>query len=82
MMPIKISFSNLVHANHSCTAIGLGIAQVASMANEKLGDQIEAQIYQRPEDFTAYLEQQTPKIACFSNFIWNKNNINLDESTL
>ena len=73
MLPVKISFSNLVHTNHSCTGIGLGIAQVASMANEKLGDQVEIQIFQRPEDFSTYLEQGTPKIACFSNFIWNKN---------
>ena len=73
MLPVKISFSNLVHTNHSCTGIGLGIAQVASMASEKLGDQVETQIFQRPEDFIAYLEHETPKIACFSNFVWNKN---------
>ena len=73
MLPVKVSFSNLVHTNHSCTGIGLGIAQVASMASEKLEDQVEAQIFQRPEDFSAYLEQETPRIACFSNFIWNKN---------
>jgi radical SAM superfamily enzyme YgiQ (UPF0313 family) len=73
MLPIKISFSNLVHTNHSCTGIGLGIAQVASMACEKLGAQVDAQIFQRPEDLVAYLEEGTPKVACFSNFLWNKN---------
>jgi len=67
----EVSFCNLKHNEHSCRAIGYGVAQVAAYAIKHLGDRIGAKLYQFPSDFSSYLEGTTPKIACFSNFIWN-----------
>lgn len=69
--PLRISFVNLKHTNHSCNGIGLGVAQVAAMAITKLKDQIEPAIFQLPEDYITYLEEEIPRIACFSNYLWN-----------
>ena len=72
-MKVTVSFADLVHTGHSCNAIPYGISMVASYAHEYLGDKIEARIFKDPIDYIRYLEQELPKIACFSNYIWNLN---------
>jgi radical SAM superfamily enzyme YgiQ (UPF0313 family) len=70
-MKTALSFCNLKHNDHACRAIGYGIAQVASYAIKHLEDRVDAKFYQIPSDFTNYLGQVTPTIACFSSFVWN-----------
>lgn len=70
---INISFADLTHTGHSCNAIPYGIALVASYALKNLGNKIEVDIFKYPNDLIEYLNRTTPKVACFSNFIWNIN---------
>ena len=44
---------------------------VAAYANKALGDKIDMQLFKYPEDFSSYLDKNTPQIACFSIFAWN-----------
>ncbi|MAH84023.1 MAG: hypothetical protein CBB68_06615 [Rhodospirillaceae bacterium TMED8] len=72
-MTIKISFADLTHTGQIIAAntVPLGVAMVAAHAKQELGDAIDFEIFRYPEDFSKYLEETTPKIACFSNFSWN-----------
>ena len=44
---------------------------VAAYSLEKFGGKIDAEIFKCPMDYIDYLERETPRIACFSNYIWN-----------
>jgi len=46
---------------------------VASYSLEKFAGKIDAEIFKHPKDYIAYLEKGFPRIACFSNYIWNLN---------
>jgi len=72
-MAIKISFADLTHTGQIVAAntFPLGIAMVARYAQEKLGDEIDAEVFRYPDDFSTYLDVNQPRIACFSNFLWN-----------
>lgn len=72
-MAVKISFADLTHTGQTIAAntVPLGVAMVARYAMEKLGPQIEAEIFRYPAEFTAYLDTTIPRVACFSNFSWN-----------
>lgn len=72
-MKTIISFADLTHTRHACNAIPYGIALVASYASKNLGNKIEVDLFKYPTDFIEYLEKTIPKIACFSNYIWNMN---------
>lgn len=74
-MATKISFADLTHTGQLVAAntFPLGISYVASYAGKILGDQVELEVFKYPEDFSRYLETNTPQIACFSNFSWNLN---------
>ena len=66
-----VSFAELVHNEHSCRTIPYGIAIVASYALKFLGHKIDADLFKYTADFIEYLEQKTPQVACFSNYVWN-----------
>ncbi|MBT73538.1 MAG: hypothetical protein CMQ15_16155 [Gammaproteobacteria bacterium] len=70
-LPIKISFSDLKHDKHSCNAIPIGISRVAAYTLKKIGKKIDIKLFKHPVEFQKYLERNTPRIACFSNYIWN-----------
>ena len=72
-MTIKISFADLTHTGQIVAAntVPLGVAMVAAYAKQELGDEIDMEIFRYPEDFSTYLDTNTPRIACFSNFSWN-----------
>ncbi len=72
-MKTTVSFCDLAHEGHSCNAIPLGISMVVSYALEKFEGEIDAEIFKHPSDYIAYLEKKTPRIACFSNYVWNLN---------
>ncbi len=72
-MPVKVSFADLTHMGQMVAAntFPLGITMVAANAQEELGDEIDFEIFKYPDDFSAYLDNNTPQIACFSAFSWN-----------
>ena len=70
-MKTSISFCDLAHDGHSCNGIPIGISMVAAYSLEKFGGKIDAEIFKCPMDYIDYLERETPRIACFSNYIWN-----------
>ena len=70
---IKVSFADLTHTGQLVAAntFPFGISYVAAYANQELGEQIDCEVFKYPEDFSDYLETNTPKFACFSAFSWN-----------
>jgi hypothetical protein len=68
-----ISFADLKHKEQPCNYIPLGIARVAATAMTRFEDIFEAEVFKSPFDYQDYLKKRTPKIACFSNYIWNTN---------
>jgi len=51
--------------------IPLGISYVASYAKQTFQNEIDLEIFKYPDDFSDYLDKNTPKLACFSSFSWN-----------
>jgi radical SAM superfamily enzyme YgiQ (UPF0313 family) len=47
------------------------MAMVAAYAKKTLGENIDMELFKYPEDFSNYLDKNTPQIACFSIFAWN-----------
>ena len=72
-MPVKISFADLTHTGQLVAAntFPLGITMVAANAQKELGDEIDFEVFKYPEEFSSYLDDNTPQIACFSAFSWN-----------
>ncbi len=72
-MTVKVSFSDLTHTGQlvSANTFPLGMAMVAAYAKKMLGDEIDMQLFKYPEDYSRYLDNNSPKIACFSLFAWN-----------
>ncbi len=71
-MKIPITFADLTHTSQNISSISfpLGISFVASYAKQKLEDRVSIDIFKYPDDFSGYLKNKDPKIACFSNFSW------------
>lgn len=72
-MTVKVSFADLTHTGQLVAAntFPLGISLVAAYAKEQLGDDIDFEVFKYPEDFSSYLENNTPDISCFSAYSWN-----------
>jgi radical SAM superfamily enzyme YgiQ (UPF0313 family) len=70
---MRVSFAELKHTNHGNNAIPYGVSIIAACVIEKFGDKIDAKIFKSVPDFTKYLEDEIPKVACFSNYLWNFN---------
>jgi radical SAM superfamily enzyme YgiQ (UPF0313 family) len=71
---VAISFADLTHTGQVVAAntFPYGISLVAAYAKEKLGDRIDVEIFKYPDDFSKYLDHGIPRVACFSNFLWNR----------
>ena len=69
----KVSFADLTHTGQLVAAntFPLGISMVASYAKQELGEEIDLEIFKYPEDLSTYLDNNVPRIACFSSFSWN-----------
>jgi radical SAM superfamily enzyme YgiQ (UPF0313 family) len=70
---IKVSFADLTHTGQLVAAntFPFGISYVAAYADQELGQEIDIEVFKYPEDFSSYLETNSPKFACFSAFSWN-----------
>ena len=71
-MKTLITFADLTYTKKgtSSNAFPYAGAVVASYAKKKLGDAIETELFKYPEDFKNYLENNNPKIICFTNYSW------------
>ena len=71
-MNTKIAFADLTYNEKgtSSKAFPYASALVASYAKKKFENKIEVQIFKYPGDFKNYLENNTPKIVCFTNYSW------------
>ena len=72
-MKYQISFSDITHRDHPCKCVPYGISMVMSYAINVFGDIIDAKIFKDVFKLNSYLKENKPKIACFSNYIWNTN---------
>ena len=72
-MKTAVSFCDLAHEGHSCNSVPLGVSMVASYSLEKFAGEINLEIFKYPTEYISYLEKEVPRIACFSNYIWNLN---------
>lgn len=72
-MAVKISFADLTHTGQVVAAntFPLGSSMVVAYAKSQLGDEIDVEIFKYPDDFSAYLDNGMPRIACFTSFSWN-----------
>lgn len=71
--PIRISFADLTHTGQVVAAntFPYGASLVAAYAKQTFGDRIDVELFKYPDDFSRYLNDGIPRIACFSNFLWN-----------
>jgi len=72
MVKISLSeFTNTGGGMDTFVSVPIGVGQLAANAVKQLGDAIEVELFKYPHDFSAYLSREMPKIAGFSNYIWN-----------
>ncbi|MBF0385324.1 MAG: cobalamin-dependent protein [Candidatus Omnitrophica bacterium] len=74
-MTIKVSFADLTHTGQivSANTFPLGIMYIGAYAKQELKGEVEIELFKYPDDFNNYLQRNTPDIACFTTFTWNKN---------
>jgi radical SAM superfamily enzyme YgiQ (UPF0313 family) len=70
---VRISFADLSHTGQvvSANTFPLGAGMVAAYARQELGEEIDVDIFRYPDDYSAYLKEGPPRIACFTIFAWN-----------
>lgn len=70
----KIIFADLTHTGTVIDAnnFPLAIGYLAAATKARLGDSVELALFKYPEKLSQHLVDQTPAIACFSNYMWNE----------
>lgn len=73
-MSIEVAFADLTHTGKVVDAnyTPLSVGYVAAYAKTQLGDEITPRLFKYPSVFAQYLKQSAPRIACFSNYMWNE----------
>ena len=71
---VTVTFADLTHTGIVVDAniTPLGIGYVAAYAKNHLKNAIDIELFKYPSKFSKYLEDMTPVIACFSNYMWNE----------
>lgn len=72
-MTIRIAFCDLSHTGQIVAAntFPFGISLVAAYAKQRFKERIDVELFKLPSDFSKYIENNSPDIVCFSNFLWN-----------
>ena len=67
-----IAFCDLAYtgAGMSSNAFPYAVGIIASHLKKKFADEIDVELFKYPDDFTKYLEKNTPKFICFTNYSW------------
>ena len=70
-----IWIADLSHTEQGIVAgtFPLGVSCVYSYAKKKLGNDFNFRLFKFPSDLNEALTEKSPKILCFSNFVWNFN---------
>ena len=70
-----IAFCDLTHTGRVISAnyFPLGVAYIASTTKKHFKNYFDVDLFKYPESFSEYLENKTPDIVCFSNYMWNAN---------
>lgn len=68
-----VTFADLTHTGVAVSANNnpLAVGYIAAYARAHLGDAIDAHLFKYPSALSHFLVQQTPTIACFTNYMWN-----------
>jgi radical SAM superfamily enzyme YgiQ (UPF0313 family) len=69
-----VSFADLTHTGVVVDAnnIPLAVGYIAAYAKVHLGDAIDARLFKYPSTLASFLSDQTPAMACFTNYMWNE----------
>jgi radical SAM superfamily enzyme YgiQ (UPF0313 family) len=69
-----VVLADLTHTGVAIDAnnIPLAIGYIAAYARTQLGDAIDTHLFKYPDTLSHYLTQQTPAMACFTNYMWNE----------
>jgi radical SAM superfamily enzyme YgiQ (UPF0313 family) len=69
-----VTFADLTHTGVAVDANNtpLAVGYIAAYAKQHLGDAIDARLFKYPAALSNFLKQQTPTIACFTNYMWNE----------
>lgn len=69
-----VTFADLTHTGVAIDAnnIPLAIGYIAAYAKVHLGEAIDARLFKYPETLARFLDEQTPTMACFTNYMWNE----------
>ena len=71
---VTVTFADLTHvgvvvdANFSPLSVGY----IAAYAQRHLGDSFDPKLFKYPNKLAKYLGENTPTIACFSDYMWNE----------
>jgi radical SAM superfamily enzyme YgiQ (UPF0313 family) len=73
-MSTTITFADLTHTGVTVEAnnIPLAVGYIAAYAKTRLGPAIDARLFKYPAALSRFLLQQTPTMACFTNYMWNE----------
>src|SRR5262249_42050505 len=73
-MSTTITFADLTHTGVTVEAnnIPLAVGYIAAYAKMRLGPAIDARLFKYPAALSRFLLQQTPMMACFTNYMWNE----------
>lgn len=68
-----VTFADLTHTGITVDANNtpLAVGYIAAYARAQLGAAIDARLFKYPNALSAFLRQQSPTIACFTNYMWN-----------
>jgi radical SAM superfamily enzyme YgiQ (UPF0313 family) len=73
-MTQTVSFADLTHTGVAIDANNnpLAVGYIAAYAREHLGHDIAPHLFKYPEALSRFLARETPRIACFTNYMWNE----------
>jgi radical SAM superfamily enzyme YgiQ (UPF0313 family) len=71
---VAVTFADLTHVGSVVDAnlTPLAIGYVSAYAKHQLKNAIDIRLFKYPAKFEQYLNETTPAMACFSNYMWNE----------
>ena len=72
MIKKSFAFCDLAYVGKglSSNAFPYAVGIIASHLKKHFEDEIEVELFKYPDDFTKFLEKNTPKFICFTNYSW------------
>ena len=71
---LKIYLADLIHDRHLYNyCVPLNVGYIAATVNQRLGEEVETQIFKFPDDLISKIKSSPPDILSLSNYDWNVN---------